>query len=188
MNWAPIAAMMLAGPVAAEAPAGPEAPRIFEVLSARATEFSIEERRLLAMSLEHAARREGIDPYLVLAVIEVETGFRRHRKSHAGARGLMQLMPTTARATAKRNGIAWAGMHTLRDPSANVQLGTAYLARLLRRFKRVDLALTAYCHGPGRVAQLLREGAVPQERLRYSKKVLRAYRRLAPPADPAPLG
>ena len=99
-----------------------------------------------------AARRHGLDPALVAAVVRAESAFDPRAVSHKGARGLMQLMPATAR----RFGLAVEEIH---DPVKNLEAGTRYLAWLLERFAGdVERALAAYNAGEGTVA---RYGGVP---------------------------
>ena len=92
-----------------------------------------------------AAQDVKLDPYLVAAVVREESSYYPRAVSRAGARGLMQLMPTTARL------LAPAG--DLDDPVFNIQLGTRFLAGLLREFTDPRLALAAYNAGPNRVRQ-----------------------------------
>jgi soluble lytic murein transglycosylase len=97
--------------------------------------------------IEGEAREFGIDPYLLAAVIRQESGFRRSVTSRAGARGLMQLMPGTAALTASRLGVPWRD-RLLTVPDANLHIGAAHLAMLLRRYRgRVVTALAAYNAG-----------------------------------------
>ena len=79
-------------------------------------------------------------------------------RSHAGAMGLMQLMPATAKETAKRYGIPLANPQLAYQPDINIQLGAAYLNQVLGQFNgnRV-LASAAYNAGPGRVRQWLKD-------------------------------
>ena len=88
-----------------------------------------------------AARRHGVDPGLVHAVIAVESGYRANAQSPAGAQGLMQLMPGTQRQL---------GVSDAFDPQQNVDAGVAYLRRLTDEFGTV-LALAAYNAGPSAV-------------------------------------
>lgn len=97
--------------------------------------------------IEAEAREFGVDPYLLAAVIRQESGFRRAVTSRAGARGLMQLMPGTAALTASRVGVPWRD-RLLGVPDANLHLGAAHLAMLLRRYRgAVVTALAAYNAG-----------------------------------------
>jgi soluble lytic murein transglycosylase len=100
-----------------------------------------------------AARRTGIDPFLVAAVVREESSYYPRAVSRAGARGLMQLMPATARPMAEHRGLAFAGGELLDDPVANLEIGAAFLAGLLREFKDPRLALAAYNAGPARLRQ-----------------------------------
>ncbi|HEY9084341.1 MAG TPA: lytic transglycosylase domain-containing protein [Candidatus Tyrphobacter sp.] len=121
----------------------------------------------LRTSVARIARAGGLDPALVEAVIECESGFDPHATSGAGAQGLMQLMPGTARAL---------GVPDPYDPIANVSGGVRYLRGLLERFGNLRLALAAYNAGPAAVE---RYGGVPPftQTQRYVEGVLAAYRR-----------
>lgn len=99
-----------------------------------------------------AARRHGLAPELVAAVVRAESAFQARAVSVKGASGLMQLMPATAR----RFGV---GPDRIFDPGANVDAGVRYLAWLLDRFEDdLPLALAAYNAGEGTVD---RYGGVP---------------------------
>jgi soluble lytic murein transglycosylase len=104
----------------------------------------------------------------------------------------MQLMPATARPMAEHRGLAFAGGELLDDPGANLEIGTAFLASLLREFKDPRLALAAYNAGPARLRQWMQtrkttdlEAFVEQipfdETRQYVKRVMLSwdeYRRL----------
>ncbi len=113
-----------------------------------------------------AARRHGLDPGLVLAVVSVESAFRPEAVSRKGAQGLMQLMPATA---------ASLGVKDVFDPVENLDGGSRHLGSLLTLYGG-DLvsALAAYNAGAGAVA---RHGGVPpyRETRAYVKKVLERY-------------
>ena len=106
-------------------------------------------------------------------LIRVESGFDAFAVSPAGAVGLMQILPSTGEALARRNGLPWRGVRTLFDPVANVKLGVAYLRELRDRFEHLPTALAAYNWGPGRIGRRVREGApVPRS---YARRVLSVY-------------
>ncbi len=113
-----------------------------------------------------AARRHGLDPALVMAVVGVESGFQPQAVSPKGAQGLMQLMPATARDL---------GVADPFDPAANLDGGSRYLSSLVARYDGdVTKALAAYNAGMGAVA---RHGGVPPyaETRRYVRRVLGRY-------------
>lgn len=91
----------------------------------------------------NAAKREALDPRFVHAVVWQESKYDVDARSHAGAQGLMQLMPATARRF---------GCFKASDPVANVAAGTKYLSWLLKRFAgNIELALAGYNAGEGSV-------------------------------------
>jgi soluble lytic murein transglycosylase-like protein len=112
--------------------------------------------------IEMVARENNVDPTLVKAVALVESGFNPKAVSSAGAKGIMQLMPSTA----KRYGIS-----DLHDPYQSLRAGAAHLRDLLDEYEgNVTLALAAYNAGSGAVKKY---GGVPayQETQQYVKKV-----------------
>jgi hypothetical protein len=121
--------------------------------------------------VEEAARKYRVDPTLVLAVIWVESRFDRDARSSAGARGLMQLMPPTARGLARE--LNWRP-RSYYDEKFNVHGGTYLLAQNLKRFKGdTKLALAAYNAGPSAVKRWQRErGRLPTSVQGYVDKVL----------------
>jgi Soluble lytic murein transglycosylase and related regulatory proteins (some contain LysM/invasin domains) len=140
------------------------------------------------------ARSGSIDPAWAVAIARQESAFWLQARSRAGARGLMQLMPATARATAKRHAIPLPSLHRLSEPDTNIRLGTAYLSEMAQRFEgNLAYASAAYNAGPYRVSQWLEaRGELPldiwietipfDETRRYVQNVLAfrvIYERLA---------
>jgi hypothetical protein len=117
-----------------------------------------------------AAEREGLDPELVFAVIDVESNWNPRARSYKDARGLMQLLPSTAR----RYGV-YNPVH-LYDPETNLRAGTAHLRDLLDEFCDVALALWAYHAGADRVRGNRTVGYIsPPESARYVRMVVERY-------------
>lgn len=98
--------------------------------------------------------RKGVERALVYAISRQESEFNARAVSHAGARGLMQMMPTTARRVSKKHGLRYRKAHLLSNPAYNVTLGTAFLGDLLEKFNGSYIATIAgYNAGPGRIPQ-----------------------------------
>jgi soluble lytic murein transglycosylase len=103
--------------------------------------------------VREAAERSGLDPFLVAAVVREESGYYPRAVSPAGARGLMQLMPGTAQPMAEVRGLPFRNGDLLYDPVANLQIGTSFLAGLMKEFGDPRLALAAYNAGPRRARE-----------------------------------
>lgn len=119
-----------------------------------------------------AAEKQGVDPRFVHAVIWQESKYKVDARSHAGAQGLMQLMP----ATAKR-----FGCNNVNDPVENITAGTKYLSWLLKRFSgNVELALAGYNAGEGSVDKY--DGIPPyNETQNYVKIISKRYGKIYHP-------
>ena len=112
-----------------------------------------------------ASQKYGVDVGLIKAVIKAESNFNSQAVSHAGAQGLMQLMPATARSL---------GVNDSFDPEQNVMAGTRFLKDMLHRYSgNVDSALAAYNWGPGNVDR--RPDALPRETRDYLARVKQLY-------------
>ena len=104
-----------------------------------------------------------VDPAYALAVIRQESAFDREAASPVGARGLMQLMPATATAVARRLGERVDLAALTVDPSYNMRLGSAYLASVLEQFGgSLPLAAAGYNAGPHRVTDWLAANGDPR--------------------------
>jgi soluble lytic murein transglycosylase-like protein len=146
---------------------------LFERMPAAGQE--LQER--LARTIVGEAEAASVDPLLVLAMIEVESGFDPRATSSAGAQGLMQLLPGTLRRELELHGIQPSGPS---DPVANVRAGVRYLRRCLDAYPRsLELGLMAYNAGPNRVYALLQEGGdLPDWALAYPRRVQAELRKL----------
>jgi soluble lytic murein transglycosylase-like protein len=113
-----------------------------------------------------AAKRHGVDPALLAALVKQESNFNPNAQSGVGAKGLTQLMDATARGL---------GVTDSLDPAQSLDGGARFLGGLLKQFKGdTSLALAAYNAGPGAVKKY---GGVPPfaETQRYVPKVLAYY-------------
>lgn len=103
------------------------------------------------------AREQSLPPSLVFGIVHQESGFDPAAKSRSGARGLMQLMPSTGKEVARRLGMTFSTQR-LFEPEYSLRLGTTYFRQMLGIFdNRVELALAGYNGGPGRIGRLWRE-------------------------------
>jgi len=112
-----------------------------------------------------AAQKHGLDKHLFRALIHQESTWRPRVVSSAGAVGLTQLIPSTAR------GICGLARHKLKEPEPNLDCGARYLAQQIRRFGEVKLALCAFNAGPTKVAKYGRCPNYRQTRA-YVKKIM----------------
>lgn len=169
----------LAPPVApelvAEAPS-PDLAIIDAVLIKRAPSFGLTLRRQLGQAIAEEARKANYDPLLVLAIIDVESDFLEGAVSDKGARGLMQIKPSTLHFLAEKQGLRLSREEVAADPALCVRLGIRYLRNLHDRFGDLDLALMAYNAGPERIRQVMKSGELEVFR-RYPRAVRRDFRR-----------
>lgn len=134
-----------------------------------------------------ASAAHGVEPALINALIWVESKFDRRARGPAGAQGLMQLMPKTAGAMAKRLG----RKRNSYDPDFNIHAGTLLLSRLLDRFEGdVTLALAGYNRGGGTVSKWVAAGeGLPAGAQGFADRVLKAqawFERLPSPPKRGP--
>ncbi|WP_284125816.1 lytic transglycosylase domain-containing protein [Parerythrobacter aestuarii] len=137
-------------------------------------------RRDLAVNVAEAAGADGLDQFvaqgfprlqlppgvdwtMVHAISRQESQFAQNAISHAGARGLMQLMPGTAREQAGKLGMQYMSASLIDSPSYNIQLGNGYFARMMDYYGgSYPLAVAAYNAGPGNVNKWLRVNGDPR--------------------------
>jgi hypothetical protein len=127
-------------------------------------------RQIIAQNVQKAAAKYSLPPALINAVIRAESNFKAKAVSSAGAQGLMQLMPATAKELGVKNSF---------DIAQNIDGGAKYLRKMLDRFGgNVRTALAAYNAGPGTVIKY--NGRVPYAETRqYVKRVLRFSKQMA---------
>ena len=103
-------------------------------------------------TIAYYARKLGLNSAWVFSVIRQESAFMPDARSPAGALGMMQLMPATAKQTTRKLGLRYKGEQSLLDPRRNIKVGTAYLSELVKKFNgNIVLATAAYNAGPHRV-------------------------------------
>lgn len=132
----------------------------------------IQKRKTLYDSLiEKHAKRQNLEPALVKAVVQAESDFKPYTVSSRGARGLMQLMPSTAQSL---------GVKSIFDPTQNIAGGSRYLKTMMDTFGGdMKLALAGYNAGPNAVRR--HKGIPPyKETLNYVERVMRSYRNYRP--------
>jgi soluble lytic murein transglycosylase len=121
--------------------------------------------------IRQQAADKKVDPALIAGVIYTESRFR-DQTSHAGAKGLMQLMPETADYIARKSGGTRFERADLATPQINIAYGTWYLRYLLDKYKgNLILTLAAYNAGEGKVDQWRGEAAAQGERFRVADHI-----------------
>jgi len=124
-------------------------------------------------ALAAAAKQNDLDEALVYGIIRQESRFNSDARSRAGAMGLMQLMPSTARWVARQMDVKRFKTDMLAFPETNVQMGTYYLRRVMDALGHPILATAAYNAGPGRARRWLDErpleGAIYTETIPFNE-------------------
>jgi soluble lytic murein transglycosylase-like protein len=129
----------------------------------------------LTQTLIRESERHALDPILVVAMIQVESGFDQAAVSSRGAQGLMQVREVVVDELIGEGKLP-GRRHDLKNPEVNVEVGTSYLAHLVEMFGDVNVALAAYNWGPTRIREKLAANeTLPSE---YVGRVLRAQRAL----------
>ena len=137
--------------------------------------------------IENYATQYGVDPLFVVSIIREESRFHSKSESHKGAKGLMQLMPSTAQSIAESLGDKTYSEEDLLKPEKNIQYGTWYLASLQRVFaNNTTLVTAAYNGGRGHVQEWINNGQIDPNNIRlqdipfketrdYVGRVLKSY-------------
>jgi hypothetical protein len=131
----------------------------------------------LALSIINECRKADYDPLFVAAVIKAESTFRSHAISNQGARGLMQILPTTGKYISKKRDIRWVGEQQLHNPDFNIRVGIQYLKYLDTMFSgNREKVLIAYNWGPGNLIDAIKnQRRIPSGPLNYAKKILKHH-------------
>ncbi len=136
--------------------------------------------------VQRYAAKEGLNPYLLWALMTIESAYNPDSVSHADARGLLQVIPKTGGKVAADIGDNAYGPYDLLDPETSIRHGAWYFASLVRKFKGQEpLAIASYNGGPHNIQRwLIHKGHIPldefveeipfNEARRYTKRVLRA--------------
>jgi len=134
------------------------------------------------------AEENGLDPLLVFAIIKTESNFDTNVVSSSKAIGLMQLLETTAKEKAEKQGNPIDSAVELYDPELNINLGCDYFAELLKAYNgNMNLAIAAYNAGIGNVNKWIKEGIIKEdgsdienipykETNIYVRKIIRNYK------------
>ena len=108
-------------------------------------------------NIKEESKRHNLDPYQIVGLIRQETIFNPMAKSYANAYGLMQFLPSTAKAVARVNNLGNITTNDLYNPVLSIQLGTAYVRQLQNEFGRFEYVAAAYNGGETRVRRWVRE-------------------------------
>lgn len=136
--------------------------------------------------VEQYADKYNVDKYLIFAVIKVESNFEEKAISNAGAKGLMQIIDTTATEIAEMIDINLEDENSLLNPKINVELGAKYISILSSKYDNINLAMAAYNAGSGNVDKWIEQGILKEdgsdienipfkETNNYVRKILRDY-------------
>ena len=132
------------------------------------------------------AKQYGVEENLIYALIKAESNFNPNAVSHQNAKGLMQLMDSTAQEIASKSQIDLTEENIL-DPDININLGTQYIATLLDKYECIEVALAAYNAGSGNVDKWIKNGVIKadgsdienipyKETNTYVRKIMRDYK------------
>jgi hypothetical protein len=140
---------------------------VTQTLTVKTRYYKPSVRQRFHKEIQAAAYKHNVDPALIHAVISAESGYNPLARSHAGAAGLMQLMPATAQRFGARNRL---------DPTENIHAGTRYLRVLMDLFDNdLELVLAAYNAGENAVIRAGHQIPPYKETMTYVPRVLKYY-------------
>jgi len=140
--------------------------------------------KIIANSVYEESRKYDLDYRLVLAIMKVESNFKNEAVSRRGARGLMQIKPSSAKIIARESGVEVKGAKCLHEPEKNIKIGVSYLSKLHAMFENMVSALHAYNAGPGKVKKPATQETA--KTTSFTRKVMSEYRQITevlPEAD-----
>ncbi len=151
---------------------------IAQIISQNHRRLDSRQSRDLARIIVDESRAEGVDPLFVTAVIKAESRFSHSAVSNKGAKGLMQLLPSTGQYISQKRRLQWSGVEGLYDPAYNIRLGIAYLKYLEEEFGFTQQeTLIAYNWGPGNLLSARkRGGSAPGVTRRYADTILSEHK------------
>ena len=135
--------------------------------------------------VEKYSEEYNVDKYLIYAIIKAESNFKEDANSSKGAKGLMQIMDSTAEDIAKNSNIK-LNENDIIKPDVNINLGTNYISMLMQKYENIELALAAYNAGSGNVDNWIKDGVLKddgsnyenipfKETNNYVRKILKDY-------------
>lgn len=123
--------------------------------------------------VKEEASKNNIDPYLVMAIIKTESGFNKEATSNKKAKGLMQIIDTTANDVNSQINVVNNVNENLYDEKVNIALGCKYLSNLIKKYNgNYYVAICAYNAGMGNVDKWIEQGIVPQDLNKYRNVIL----------------
>jgi soluble lytic murein transglycosylase-like protein len=172
----------------AEIPPPRDLVKIYSIVKANRPDISDGEAWDMSDVIRQECRKHSLDPMLVLALIQVESGFQFKTVSPMGARGIMQIMPDVGQGLAQESGVR-PQSHTRRfkpeyldDPVFSIKLGVYYLHGLKKSFRDVSTALVAYNLGPTELRNRIENNIEFSDE--YASTVLSAYQKLKKTKQP----
>lgn len=146
------------------------------ILAKRAPDLGMALRRQVGVAIAEESKKAGYDPLLILAIINVESTFDEEAVSPRGARGLMQILPSTLHFLAQIEGLKLSREEVAADQALCVRLGIRYLRSLQDRMGGdLDLALMAYNAGPAKIRRMVQAKRLEEFRS-YPRSVRRYFR------------
>ena len=135
-----------------------EKDEIAKFISACRSSLDKDDVATIANIIQKESKKRDYDWKLILAIVKTESHFDPRARSSKGARGLMQVLPSTAKWLSPKMGLKYRGRDSLYEPEYNVKLGMHYLNMLHQQYGDMDKAIAAYNRGPSGLARYLRQG------------------------------